>query len=471
MRISGVVAVALAGALLLAGCEGSAGPQESDPAQAEAGEVTSPPPGPDDAVASTAPSTSSGVPELVPVAWPDAPRELTEVEQEFMYAPGPYAGEAYDEDAAYQAVLAMEPGSAAEWQRAIQSQVQGDYAEDVQAAILFDPSLSEVSAGPTEGDAPEVEAVGSNHFAVVLDASGSMSAQARGGTRMAEATSAIADFADSLPEGSTLSLRIFGHEGDNTDAGKADSCASSEVVFEGEAAGQGLQQALGQVQPVGWTPLARAVTDAAEDIPEDASDGIVYVVTDGLESCGGDPVEAAEDLADSGIEPVVNVIGFEVGDADQEALRAMARAGGGEFTDVGSGADLEEYWAQEYSRMMDAWSEWRQAELERVQDEGRASMAEASEVGQRLMDGAQDEGERAMDLASRLQDEEAVDRATGNEVWRWALDRKNEMWRWALDRKNSNWRAAYREQTSSWREVYDEGSARWSEYYRQQRGG
>ncbi|WP_298746227.1 VWA domain-containing protein [uncultured Serinicoccus sp.] len=469
MRMSRVVAVALAGAVLLAACDGNADPAADAPAPTaeEAAAATS---GPDDAATTTAPPVSSAVPELVSVAWPDAPRELTEVEQEFMYAPGPYAGEAYDEEAAYQAVLAMEPGSAVEWQRAIQSQVQGDYAEDVQAAILFDPSLSEVSDGPTQGEAPEVEAVGSNHFAVVLDASGSMSAQGRGGTRMTEATSAIADFADTLPEGSTLSLRIFGHEGDNTDAGKAESCASSEVVFEGEAAGQDLQEALAQVQPVGWTPLARAVTASAADIPEDASDGIVYVVTDGLESCGGDPVQAAEDLAGSGIEPVVNVIGFEVGDADQQALRAMAEAGGGEFTDVGSGADLEEYWAQEYSRMMDAWGEWRRAELERVQDEGRASMAEASEVGQRLMDGAQDEGERAMDLASRLQDEEVVDRATGNEVWRWALDRKNEMWRWALDRKNSNWRAAYREQTRTWREVYDEGSARWSEYYRQQRG-
>ncbi|WP_151524046.1 vWA domain-containing protein [Serinicoccus kebangsaanensis] len=471
MKTTTATTTALALALALASCDGTSGSEESAPSGTQVSDaVEESTDAEEDAAATSAPPAASGIPELVPVEWADAPRELTDVEREFMYAPGPYAGDAYDEDAAYQAVLAMEPQSAQEWQRAIQSQVQGDYAEDVKAAILFDPSLSDRAAEPTEGEAPQAETVGSNHFAIVLDASGSMAAEARSGTRMAEAKAAIAEFADTLPEGSTVSLRIYGHEGDNTDAGKAESCESSEVVFEGDAAGSGLGEALDEVESVGWTPLARAVRDSADDIPEDATDGIVYVVTDGLESCGGDPVQAAQDLAGSGVEPIVNVIGFEVGDADQQALRAMAEAGGGEFTAVGSGADLEEYWAEEYDRMMQAWNEWQQAEMQRISDEGRDNMEEASDVGRRLMEGADAEGDHAMDLASRLGDEDVVDYDTGNDVWRWAYDRKNDMWRWAYDRKNSNWRAAYDEKNLNWRDVYDKGNDKWSEYYRKQVG-
>ena len=80
--------------------------------------------------------------------------------------------------------------------------------------------------------------------------------------------------------------------------------------------------------PTGWTPLADGIEQAGEDLPEEATDGIVYVVTDGLESCGGDPVQAAQDLPDSGIRPVVNGIGFQVGDADQEAAGHRRRRPG-----------------------------------------------------------------------------------------------------------------------------------------------
>jgi Ca-activated chloride channel family protein len=150
------------------------------------------------------------------VEWPDAPRELSDVEREFMYEPGPFAGDAYDEGQVIEAVLAMEPGTAQEWQMAIRSQIQGDYAEDLKVAITFDPSIGDTSEGPTEGTAPEKVAVGTNHFALVLDASGSMDEESGSGTRMAEAKEALTGFVDSLPEDSTISLRVYGHEGDNT---------------------------------------------------------------------------------------------------------------------------------------------------------------------------------------------------------------------------------------------------------------
>lgn len=36
--------------------------------------------------------------------------------------------------------------------------------------------------------------------------------------------------------------------------------------------------------------------------------------------------------------------------------------------------DPEEYWDEEYSRMMAAWDEWKSAELDRIEAEGSAKL-------------------------------------------------------------------------------------------------
>lgn len=469
-----MVPAIMVGSLLLGGCGGPerATFEETDPIQqAEAaggpgsdGAAKTEQPVDQDAATTTTPGDSGGA--LAPIAWPEAPRELTEIEAEFLLTPGSFAGDAYDEDAVVEAVLAQEPTTAEEWRHAIRAQVQEDYTEDLQTAITFDPSLGEAGAEPTgEGQPPETDAVGTNHFAIVLDASGSMGESAGSGTRMEEARAAIGSFVAALPEGSTVSLRVYGQEGDNTDAGQEVSCASTDTVYDGPAGSAELTAQLEAVEPTGWTPLARGIEAAAQDIPQGATDGIVYVVTDGVETCGGDPVAAAETLAGQGIQPIVNVIGFHTGGADQQALQAIAEAGGGEFTQADSQADLEQYWDEEYTAMMDAWNEWRQVELERIEQEGTAHMEVAEEVGQRLMDAAQRQGDRSMALTERLADDGHLDYDTRADVWGSFAQLKRDMWGYAHQVKVDNWSASYRTKVDAWSEVYDRGTSKWSEYY------
>lgn len=473
--------LALVGALALTGC-GAQDRATFEEAVPEAQPVSSP--GADDAASTAAPDgsgtgtsdaaarteggprTGTSIPDLVPVEWPDAPRELTETERLFLFEPGPFAGDAYDEDAAFEAARASNPQTTQEWQQAIQAQLQGDYAEDLKTAITFDPSLGEGIAQPTEGDvAASEEVVGTNHFALVLDASGSMGEASGTGTRMEEAKDAIAGFVDTLPEGSTVSLRVYGHEGDNTNAGRSESCAATGTIYAGPADTDELSAQLEAVTPTGWTPLASAIGAAEGDIPAESTDGIVYVVTDGIETCGGDPVSAAEGLAASGIRPIVNVIGFQAGDADQEALAAIATAGGGEYTQADSKAELEDYWDNEYDRMMDAWEEWKRAELDRIDAEGAANMTEAENLGQRLMTGVEQEGDRAVALTERLGAEEAMDYDTKTAVWSYFYNRKVDMWAYSYDIKVDNWSASYNAKVGAWSDVYDTGTSKWSEYY------
>ncbi|GAB3160972.1 hypothetical protein GCM10027059_10040 [Myceligenerans halotolerans] len=445
-RRAGPLAVVLA--VALAGC--TAGPAASgDEADDAAAAPTASPP---------------GIPELVPVDY-DAPRDLTGTEELMLYEPGPFAGDAFDEDAVVDAVLAMEPETTDEWQRAILGQVHGDYAEALSGTVEFRYAIDGPEAGPDEEPA-EDSAVGVNHFALVLDASGSMAEPSGDGTRMDEAKAALRRFVARLPEDSTVSLRVYGDAGDATAGGRRESCASSEVVYDGEADETGFADALDDVGPAGWTPLARAVRASADDVPDDATDALVYVVTDGLETCGGDPVAAARDLADGRVEPIVNVIGFQVAGADHEGLRAIADAGGGSYTDASTGTDLERYLDEEYSRMMDAWDAWKRAELDRIDAAGRAHMAEAEENGRALMDAAEAEGRAGMNVARELGNRGTLDPGTEDAVWQYFYDRKNELWTYGYDTKVANWGDAYREKVRNWGEAYRTATSKWSEFYR-----
>lgn len=347
------------------------------------------------------------------------------------------------------------------------AQVHGDYADDVRATVFFDTSTGEGSDGPGSDAEPPVADVGTNHYAVVLDASGSMADAAPTGTRMDEAKAAIETFVRDLPEDSTVSLRIYGHEGDNTDAGKDESCRSSEVVFEGQSQDEaGLADALSGVDPVGWTPLARAIEDAQGDIPAEATDSIVYVVTDGIETCGGDPVAASRGLAQTDIQPVVNVIGFQTGNADQAALAAIAEAGGGEFTAAGSGAELDAYWAQERQRMEQAWSQWRQQELTRIREAGEANKRSATEIGQRIKTTSTIEEQAGKDVAKELQRQGLVDDDTASAVWTWFGERSSPIWNYGNDTASENWVASDDQADADIAELYAKADRTWTELYR-----
>lgn len=347
---------AAAAVMLLVGCSVEA-PQPEPSPEPEAIER--------EPEAELSPTAAAFTDPRVPVPC-DVDRELTDVEKEFLVEPGPFA-EDFDADAAAEAVVALNPTTAEEWAIAIRTMVHGNHAEAVCEMIRFELDLGEHAATPGELDEQGAPARRS-HYAIALDASGSMAARSGSSTRMAEAKSAIAEFASELPEGSTVSLRVYGHEGNNQDSGKATSCASSEMIYEGVAGDGGFAAALDGVGAVGRTPLAKAIGDAASDVPDDATEAVLYVVSDGLETCGGDPVQAARDVTAGGIRPVINVIGFEVGTNERAALESVADAGGGTYVHASNAQTLERYLREEQLRHRLAWIEWRQQEWRRLRE-------------------------------------------------------------------------------------------------------
>ncbi|UTI44515.1 hypothetical protein NKG37_05715 [Niallia sp. RD1] len=65
------------------------------------------------------------------------------------------------------------------------------------------------------------------------------------------------------------------------------------------------------------------------------------MVSDGVETCDGDPVTAAKQLQNQSIKAKVNIIGFDVDNEGQKQLKQVADSGGGEYVTVNDPADLE----------------------------------------------------------------------------------------------------------------------------------
>ena len=88
----------------------------------------------------------------------------------------------------------------------------------------------------------------------------------------------------------------------------------------------------------GYTPIAYSLGQAANDFPADAKERVIVLVSDGKETCQGDPVVAAKALAAKGI--TVHTVGFIVDTAARGQLQAIARATGGTYFDAPVGPEL-----------------------------------------------------------------------------------------------------------------------------------
>ncbi len=171
---------------------------------------------------------------------------------------------------------------------------------------------------------------------VAVDGSGSMAGRVGGRTKLELAREATLGFVAGLPDSVEASLLVFGQQGDSSPGGKAKSCSATDVLAPMSRDRSALRQAVGQVKAVGWTPLAAGLerAQALLDASTVPGEQVIYVVSDGLETCGGDPVAMAQRIASGGTRAVVNIVGFGLPATDVAALQAVAGAGGGRFVNI-----------------------------------------------------------------------------------------------------------------------------------------
>lgn len=171
---------------------------------------------------------------------------------------------------------------------------------------------------------------------IILDASGSMNADAgSGASRLDAAKEALSEVLGSLPAGQDVGLRVFGHRVDNSD--RLAGCEDTELVAP--VAPLDRERLLAQVddlQARGLTPIGRSLLAAADDLPQSGRRSVL-LISDGVDECAPpDPCEVARGLAAEQLELAVNAIGFDVDDRARSALECIAEATGGQYQDAGA---------------------------------------------------------------------------------------------------------------------------------------
>ncbi len=182
-------------------------------------------------------------------------------------------------------------------------------------------------------------AAGARQLVFILDASNSMNIIVDGEvTRFAWAKQALQNVIEELDEEDPFGVVAFGHRVPHTRPEQ--SCEDVELLvpFDHYTAAErrSVIRQIGGLTAMGNTPLADSISFAAAENPE----ARIVLLTDGEETCHGDPAAIVGELADRG--QVLDIIAVGVSPRIQADLTVLAERTGGRFLLVDDPARLPE---------------------------------------------------------------------------------------------------------------------------------
>lgn len=210
-----------------------------------------------------------------------------------------------------------------------------NYSEVIEEAKSFKPNFKDPYLPDPTLEMTEEEKAGNadkKAAVILLDASSSMLLSSENRIRMDIAKEAVGTFVENIGQDSDVSIVVYGHKGSESDADKELSCSGIEEIYPlGAYNKKTFNNALDSFESKGWTPLAGAI-EKAFDMTEEMEGLItIYIVSDGVETCDGEPVQAAKKFANKNSNNKVNIIGFQVDKKAEDQLKKVAEAGNGEY--------------------------------------------------------------------------------------------------------------------------------------------
>ena len=170
-------------------------------------------------------------------------------------------------------------------------------------------------------------------FLIVLDTSSSMLEIVDGELKIDVAKNVIVDLLNNLPEAAIVGIRHFG------------GCEHSALLAPvGPMQRDLLQAKILALEPAGATPLAFVLEQTQADLAKISDPQLVLLISDGMETCGGDPVQAAKDLIGLGYDLKMHIVGFDItrNVTARDQLIEIAQATGGVYYDAGSREELRQ---------------------------------------------------------------------------------------------------------------------------------
>lgn len=170
---------------------------------------------------------------------------------------------------------------------------------------------------------------------LVFDASGSMWGKVGGRHKIEIAREVVADVVGSLPKDTRLGLMAYGHN-------RKGDCEDIELLLPvGPVNPKELLSKVNGILPKGKTPLTTAIRMAVAKLKIGENAASVILITDGIETCGGDPCALAKELAAQGLDFTAHVIAFDLSSNEAASIRCLADETGGLFLEAGDENGLE----------------------------------------------------------------------------------------------------------------------------------
>jgi hypothetical protein len=172
---------------------------------------------------------------------------------------------------------------------------------------------------------------------LILDASGSMLQKLGAVRRIDIAKQTLTKLTSTtIPAGTPFAMRVFGRE--------VDSCQTDLDIPVGplNAAAVGQRIAALNAKNGAKTPIGASLAKVTDDLKSVSGEKLIVLITDGEETCGGDPAGEIEKLRKAGIGTRVSIVGFALDDQNLAAtFRRWSDLGGGAFFDAKDAAGLE----------------------------------------------------------------------------------------------------------------------------------
>lgn len=143
-----------------------------------------------------------------------------------------------------------------------------------------------------------------------------------------------------LPPDIHVGLRVFG-QGFSNDP-YSDCQQSALLVPIGRNNRRAVIEKVRELRAHGLTPLTYALTQAENDLRYCNGPKTIILISDGAETCGGDPCAYIDRLAQLGVKIKVDIVGLGLKrDKDaKEQLGCIARVSGGKYYDANTAAEL-----------------------------------------------------------------------------------------------------------------------------------
>lgn len=168
---------------------------------------------------------------------------------------------------------------------------------------------------------------------IILDTSDSMNEQDQGSQTRIEVAKTVATrlVTETLPAGVPMALRTYA------------GCTSSLTIPMQPLDPNSASSTIARLRADDKTPIAQSLRAAGNDLANVSGQKIIVLITDGDETCNGDPKAAIEALVAQDVNVQVNIVGFAIDDASLTAtFQDWARAGNGTYYPASNELELHQ---------------------------------------------------------------------------------------------------------------------------------